>query len=833
MRILKNINIIKKVSKNQNIEDEILNEEAGGDLFVEESSEVMETLEVIEPKGSRDGKSIAGNSFDSLAAWVLTIGAFLLPLYFLPGKVLPLEFEKTILLSAVIVIAFLLWVIARLKEGAFSIPRHVLLLGGLFVLAAFFVSTLFSPSFNASFGGFVYEIGTFASMLFLFLLMFLSSMLFRSEQRILRLYTALIASFALVFLFHISRLLLGADFLSFGIFVSNISSLAGKWNDVAVITGMTTLLSFLALEFAAPSKTTKTLLYVSLVISLILLAIVNFFLVWVVLGVIALIILVFNLTFSQFTKGNTGPEGRNISIPAISILLISVLFLVAGASLGRTIADFTNISHAEVRPSWGATASIVGETWKENFLLGSGPNRFTNQWLLHKPDGINETFFWNTDFSSGIGLIPTFAVTTGPLGTAAWIIFFLLFLYITGFRSLFVSGSQTARFISISSAIVSLYLWIVAIFYVPNIVIFSFAFLMTGVLIAASSYQGRSRNFNFSVTKDPRVGFVSVLALIVLLIASVLGGYTVFQKQLSISRLSASRLAFTDAGDFLKAEEMIGKAIQVNSTDSLYRLLSDIEIARLNELLNQPDATLETIRAEFQQTLGEAINAGQKATELDETNYANWLALGEVYAAVVPLEIPGAYENAKTSFKRALELNPKSPAIVFEQARLEATRGNNKEARAQIKEALVLKSNYTDALFLLAQIDINEGNVRGAITSLERASLVNPNDIGLFFRLGLLKYSESDYAGAIFALERSISLSPNYSNAKYFLGLSYNNTGRTEDAIRVFGEVLQLNPDNTEVQQIIENLNDGKNPFDGIIPPAEQPEDRNQPPIVD
>src|SRR3989338_8177488 len=60
----------------------------------------------------------------------------------------------------------------------------------------------------------------------------------------------------------------------------------------------------------------------------------------------------------------------------------------------------------------------------KKLIVGSGPNQFVGEWLMSKPSAVNQTIFWNTDFNYGVGLIPTFIVTTGLLGIIAWLIFF-------------------------------------------------------------------------------------------------------------------------------------------------------------------------------------------------------------------------------------------------------------------------------------------------------------------------------------------------------------------------------------------------------------------------
>jgi len=630
------------------------------------------------------------------------------------------------------------------------------------------------------------------------------------------LYGALTASLVILFVFHLVRLILGVDYFSFGVFTNTVASLVGKWNDLGSFAGLMVLLSFLSVEFAPLSRLLKVVLYLVLGFSLLLLVLVNFFLGWIVVGAMALIVLVYNLTLYRPSEDSVlGGNERRFSVGSICILLLAVLFLVSGDSIGATLSESTGINYIEVRPSWGATLSVVEETWKENVLLGSGPNRFTTAWLKFKPEAVNETLFWNNDFATGIGLAPTFAVTTGVLGTLALLLFLGTFLY-SGFRALFTAGDLFARFLILSSFIGGFYLWVIVIFYVPNIVLLSLAFVFTGVFISLLAHYGLIKTIFIFVTRDPRIGFLSVLLLLLLSVGTVLGGYTIFERYLSLAFVHQGRTALAQYGDFDRAEGLINRAIALNNSDILYRQLADVELIRLGSILNREGASIEAIRTEFQDTLGKAIAAGQGAIQIDETNYLNWDSLGKVYSAVIPLNIPGAYESAKASLDRAIALSPQSPALVLSQARIELSRGNAKEARNYITSALALKSNYADALFLLAQIEINEGNTFGAIRSLEQAALLSPNDIGLFFRLGILNYSVGANQKAIDALERAIVLSPSYANAKYFLGLAYANIRRNDEAVKQFEDILVTNPGNEEVEKILENLKNGVSPLTGI-----------------
>jgi len=221
----------------------------------------------------------------------------------------------------------------------------------------------------------------------------------------------------------------------------------------------------------------------------------------------------------------------------------------------------------------------------------------------------------------------------------------------------------------------------------------------------------------------------------------------------------------------------------------------------------------------------------QNAIRANPQNYQNWMVLGRIYAGVLPLGFPGAYDKAKEAYAKAAEISPVSPLLALENARLEALNNNPTKAKEYIGQAIQLKNNYTDAVYLLSQIEIAAGNIKGAIQSVEAAAFLTPNDLTAFFQLGFLRYSDKNYKDAVPALERAVQLNESYSNARYFLGLSYDKLGKTQEAIAQFTRVAELNPDNAEVASIIKNLKAGKEPF--AAAKVEKPEKRKTPPVKD
>ncbi|MEX1087021.1 MAG: tetratricopeptide repeat protein, partial [Candidatus Paceibacterota bacterium] len=179
----------------------------------------------------------------------------------------------------------------------------------------------------------------------------------------------------------------------------------------------------------------------------------------------------------------------------------------------------------------------------------------------------------------------------------------------------------------------------------------------------------------------------------------------------------------------------------------------------------------------------------------------------------------GAYDRADQALAEAIERNPKSPALRLQRARLEIANEDLQAARTYIAEARELKSNYTEAIFLLAQIEASEGNIAEAIAQTEQVANLAPRDAGLLFQLGLLYYQDENYSGAVQALGRATELVDGYANAQYFLGLSQYRLGNTEEAIALFEGLVETNPDNSDLQQILTNMRNNFPLFEGVSDP--------------
>lgn len=765
----------------------------------------------------------------------------LLPFFFVPSLAYPMQFGKMILVSLCVLFAFAFWIVARLKDGKFEFPNTPVVIAGGAIFLVTLISGLFSDAVRTSLFGQSIEVGTVASLGVSFLLLFLVSLLFHTKNRIFYAYLTFFVSFVLVSIFFVSRLFMGPSFFGFGIFQDITSNMVGGWNDLAVFFGVGIILSMITLELVDLSKFVKILTYVSVGLSLTFLAVINFLPVWYVVALFSLIFLVYTISFNKSigfaSEGSAASTTRNISPSSLTVLLISFAFILGGSWIGPAIADTLNITQVEARPSWASTFSIVQSVLSSNLLLGAGPNRFAENWNMFKPDGINSTVFWNTDFNFGIGFIPTFFVTTGLMGAIAWIVFLALFVYL-GFKAVLSSvEDRVSRYIIASSFFTSLFLWIIDIFYIPGSAMVMLTFFFTGLFIAALFQSKKIKVKVVSFVDDPKKGFVSVLTLILLLIGAISVGYAFVEKYVAAVYFQKGVIAYNTEGKLDKAESYLNRAVVLDDTSSYFRSLTQIDMLRMTDLFSaQRKASEETIKTQFPILLASALDHAQRAVSVDSSNYQNWISLGGVYEALVPLKIANAnaYKSADTAYQQALKLNPRSPAILLTLGRLEASNGDNSKAKEYVGRALQQKNNYTDAIFLLAQIQIQDGNIKDAIDSVQAASILAPNDSGTFFQLGFLRYNYKDYKGSVSALKRAVTLNPAYANAKYFLGLSYQKIGQVQDAIVQFNQLKLSNPDNKEIDLILSNLNAGRDPFANAAPPIDNhPEKRAVPPVVE
>ncbi len=755
---------------------------------------------------------------------------FLLPLWVLPYTVFPLEINKAFLFYGVTILAALTWFISILQKASFRIPKSAALLALAGIVVVWLASSLFSANTALSFVGLGQETNTVFAMILFSVALFLVASIFQSEAKAMFFYLTLFGSAFLVFIFQFFRVVFDVTLYPWSIFTSKIANTVGSWNEIGIFFGFIGLLSVVFLELSNFGKRLKAFMLVMLFASLIGVAFVNFTTVWVVMGIFLVVFMVylFSTRLASVTEGES--QQRKFVRFTVIVLLVVLFFIMAKTLVGDFVSS-AGATSVEVRPAWSATWQVVKSALKDNFLVGSGPNTFLYDWLKFKPADINSTIFWSYPFQAGIGLLPSWLASVGLLGGLAWLVF-LVFLFLYGLKVIAYSENEVMRALLIASFLGSLYLWVFTIIYTPGFVLFTLAFLTTGIFIALLCKSGRMKVIEVSFFNKPKLGFIVSLVVVLLMISSVASFYLLFQKYWAAYSYGRGLAIFNTAGGNIdEVDSLISRAAKFDPQDRYFRALSEVGLVKIQQLMNQTGIPIEDAQAQFQNLLAYSIGNAQSAVQVNSLDYNNWMSLGQVYEAIIPLKITGSREAALSAYKEAAMRAPFDPTPLYTSARVEIQANDLKSAKNFLVSSINVKSDFTSSVFLLSQIEAQLGNLKEAITRTEQARYLAPNDVGVLFQLGLLYYQDKNFESGRLALERAVSLNPNYSNARYFLGLIYDKQAKTAEAIDQFTQIQTLNPDNTEVAKIIENLKAGKPALQNISPPQPTPEKRTEAPL--
>lgn len=744
-----------------------------------------------------------------IGAYAVLVGMFgVLPLIFLPQAIAPFEYTKALVAIASILVSLILFSLSTLRTGTFRLGLSYPLLMLWVVVGIMFISALLSGDFRDALVGDYFSIHSVAFVMLIALTALIWVVVRPTRIAIIRLFLLLAISTIVLTIYHFARILMGADFLSFRVFSDPTSSPVGSWNDLGLFLGMTVILSLIALEQLALSRLGKVFFAVVCATSTILLAVVNFFAIWIVLGLTSLVIVVYTLGKDRFVGTQLSlihPKRANTTslFTSLGVLVVSVLFIIGGSALGGWIATYTNVSYIEVRPTLETTSNIARQVYEQKAFLGIGPNKFVDAWRLYKDISINTTPFWNTDFNAGSGYIPTFFVTTGVLGGVAWMLFILTYVFV-GIQKILRAreNDKVWYFIAVASFVGSVYIWGMSLIYVPGMVILLLAAVLTGVSLHAFSELSPQKGIYLSVGNNRGIGFLLTMGVVVVIIGSVATLYMAGRQYASLYAFNKSVESMQAGKPIGELEQQVLNAYSLSTNDIFARRIAEYQFSRLNTLVNVQNPS-EAQKQEFNNAMVNGIRFGREATRIDPLEPANWAVLAGMYSVLASQNVEGAQDLAREAFTTYQELNPKNPLPYLELAVVEMRAGDYEKARSYITEAIALKSDFTEAYYLLTQLEIAKGDVTKAIESAQATIALDPENAVRYYQLGVLESAHDDVDATITAFEKAVSLDPQYANARYLLALAYDLKGRSADARTQLAEVYKLNPENTEVRDLI------------------------------
>ncbi len=184
-------------------------------------------------------------------------------------------------------------------------------------------------------------------------------------------------------------------------------------------------------------------------------------------------------------------------------------------------------------------------------------------------------------------------------------------------------------------------------------------------------------------------------------------------------------------------------------------------------------------------SVDEAVAACRIAARLDRSLPQVQVTLGLIGMAT------GKYEDAVTSFKRAIELSPTDAEALAELGRAYAKLQRTSEAEAAFKQAIALQPDYWVGYSRLARFYWLQNRRGEAEQEYRKALELTPENNLLLNDLGALYFDLSRWDQARLMFERSAAAKPSYI-AYSNLGTLASRHGDSRDAAAMFEKALAL-----------------------------------------
>lgn len=715
-----------------------------------------------------------------------------------PGVIIDLQ--KAVLLSVVslVVVTTLGFLSLRSSRCYTVLPMP------LFFLAAFCAVAMISSWLSSypleSWRGLYGEVGTTLSFILLFIATSLPLLFQQSKKLLSYVLMGGISCVGVLIMYTAVRALFGPA-ASFGIFSSVASGPLGGINDVAVLAGATVSLALVSGVFKL-NLLHRVITVLFAAASLVVLVAANVMFVWLLLGVVSGLLLVYALLrFLVQDKMTKAPARWVFRAAATSLFVMSILFLFSPNWLMSATDTVFSIEYFEVRPSLDATADVARATFENKSLLfGAGPNQFSDMWEQYKDPALNETVFWNTSFTSGNSFVSTLFVTTGLLGGGLFVLFHAWFIY-SGVRTL-ILGDERNKFwfnTSLFAFFASLFLWLSAYFYTPGLGLLLIAGSATGVALAA---MGPLLPFLIKPVRLVGSRRSGVLAIVLVVGVVTVFGFFVSETVSQYRAHSQYAEARQDATTVDQLHEGLDAAYRRFGHTLFLETKSELYRQQADQFFAMEDPTEDDITS-FTDTIKKGMELTVQASSRDLASPEPYAIAASLYHRLAMAGVSGASERAVASLGIAQERQLHNPLYNLYGAQMAQELGDVEQARAQITAALKKKTNYIDALQLLSTIDIQSGDLDSAIQATIATVQLDPDNAARYFQLGGLYEAIEDEETAFLAYNRALDIDPGFANARYARALLLYADGQTEVALSELQIILQTNPDNESLLQTI------------------------------
>lgn len=757
---------------------------------------------------------------------------FLTPLFFLPITLDVLDLNKQTLLVFLTLSASLAWLGSMHASRTISFRRGVLNLAPLLLLLAAGFAAGFSHAPYLSWIGMAgQQYTSFLSILCYVAVFYLVANLFDHPARHGAVYATLLFSALLAGILGLLTL--------FGVKLPFVSD-AGAFNSVGTVNSLAVYLAAMTvlgnawwmagranhpMSKGRSATANRLLTFAVSLVTLVVLVLLDYWILWVVLLAGLLLLFVFALV----RAADFSDVGR-LSMPFFltAFALLFLFWLPTPVRLNIPI---------EVTPNFKGSWSVAVETAKQSPWFGTGPGTFSFGYAKMRSLNLNKTTFWDTRFDRPASFALLWPATFGLVGTLGWLLFLVPLLVLAVSRILRSKGDDWGQtFVAFAG-------WFTllagAFLYSSNVTLLVLLFALAGLIGSQVMPAPAEQRFG----QSPRIGLLLSFAFILVSVGAVTLIFVTGQRY-------AADIAFAQAvrtdrarGDLGRITQLLDRAATINRfDDSYYRNLAQALLLQVGQEITKATKDGVQLKPEQNQRIKAFISASTtaavRATELSPDNSQNWLIRGSVYRELIPI-ISDAGPAAIEAYERAVILEPNNPRTITElgraylamaEAARQLTASDDEAVKTQAQQsvdinlalaeqsfntAVSLKEDYSPSHYQLAIVAERRGKLDEAISKMESVTRYNQQDVGVAFQLGLLylrRGGKDDLSRAQSAFEYAVQLLPSYSNARWFLASIYEQQGKLDKAIEQIQKVSELNPDNDLVKSRLERLKAGTAP---------------------
>jgi len=752
--------------------------------------------------------------FDTVSVLAMYALFALLPVFFLPFEAVTLPQAKMLAVTVLLFISVTAWVIASLLRGGLRVPRTAVLLIALLFPLAYGISIFISDGTLASIWGSGIEQDTLVAVCLWYVALFGAAVLFSDTVvRGVHAIRALFAGSFVLLLVQCIHLVFPTAFSLDGVLASPTANLLGGWYELGIFAGLMIFMGIASLRTPVASRYWRFLILAVTILAFIVLLIINPREVWIALAAIALLYMVLDLIGRGHWYELLHAQTWQRHAVWILLIIASVSLFFANGALNARLPARLQLTVTEVRPSWRGTFEIGSQSLSDTsrIVFGAGPNTFGREWRLYKPFEVNQTDFWNTDFVSGVGFIPTTIITIGVFGGVVWALLILSIVWLC-LRLASVSPRQGASLVLEPIFLGVLFLIAFHVVYVPGPALSILTFLLLGLGIGYAASMNRIPHLLLTSQKRGVASAPYFIALLLLMTGTLLSSFGIGHVVAAEILVNQSIVTYNTTGDLPRSSGFVSSALRIYPQHTRsQRAAVELGLLQLQKITES--GTTEQSSERIRKTIEDTIRYALMAVSINSNEYQNWLELATLYQQLAGVNIDGAYEQAQTAYARLIEENPRNPIPYFQRAQLELLENKTDAALADLLTAVQIKPDFAVAYYLASQVYAAQGEYQAAITPAVSAAQLVPNDPTAWYNVGAIAYTAGAYQEAIAPLEKAVSLESSYANGLYVLGLSYARVGRLDDARRIFIRLNTVDPDQPIVKEIMGKLDTGESLF--------------------